>query len=218
MRVKYTLLISGEKLLPGDKYAMSEVPINQYAYQLNMTIRRLDKNDFGSYTCSSENGFGKAEGSVRLQGELSKSSTCVIWYWHEFVLLSELHLSKTTLPSVRHNEVNNISRNKISKGRRKHPQRTESDDREDSSALVRSEENYSPTTPFAKQLGREGVATGILRPPVGPPQAPAPAPAPAHSPPTELVVLNHGSTSHRRCQFGTLTITVIVLALISPTC
>lgn len=65
------LFFSGEKLLRGDKYAMSEIAISEYAYQLNMTIRRLEKSDFGSYMCSSENTFGKADGVVRLRGQHS---------------------------------------------------------------------------------------------------------------------------------------------------
>ncbi|KAL0116679.1 hypothetical protein PUN28_009952 [Cardiocondyla obscurior] len=60
---------NGIKLLAGEKHNISEVTINDYAYQLNLTIRRLDKSDFGTYTCSAENAFGKAEGSIRLQVE-----------------------------------------------------------------------------------------------------------------------------------------------------
>lgn len=61
----------GIKLLVGEKYNISEVTINDYAYQLNLTVRRLDKSDFGPYTCSAENAFGKTEGSIRLQGTVA---------------------------------------------------------------------------------------------------------------------------------------------------
>ncbi|XP_014238305.1 lachesin-like [Trichogramma pretiosum] len=57
----------GEKLLPNDKYSMSEAPINHYSWEMNLTIRSLDKGDFVGYVCSSENALGKAEGAVRLQ-------------------------------------------------------------------------------------------------------------------------------------------------------
>ena len=47
---------------------MSEAPITDYSWEMNLTIRSLDKNDFVRYICSSENALGKAEGDVRLQG------------------------------------------------------------------------------------------------------------------------------------------------------
>lgn len=55
-------------MLEDEKHDISEVTINDYAYQLNLTVRRLDRSDFGTYICSAENAFGKAEGSIRLQG------------------------------------------------------------------------------------------------------------------------------------------------------
>lgn len=83
-RYKYTfsielvlkLFTSGIKLLKDEKHNISEVPINDYAYQLNLTIRRLDKSDFGTYTCSAENAFGKMEGSIRLQGTVTVRRRC----------------------------------------------------------------------------------------------------------------------------------------------
>ncbi|XP_044256647.1 lachesin-like isoform X2 [Tribolium madens] len=58
---------TGEKLIPSEKYIIEEVPINEYSLLMNLTIRNLEKRDFGGYTCSSSNALGKAEGSVRLQ-------------------------------------------------------------------------------------------------------------------------------------------------------
>ncbi|XP_012216916.1 lachesin-like [Linepithema humile] len=58
---------SGEKLLPSDKYAMSEYALNDYSRQMNLTVNSLEKRDFGGYVCSSVNALGKAEGVVRLQ-------------------------------------------------------------------------------------------------------------------------------------------------------
>ncbi|XP_072749776.1 lachesin [Anoplolepis gracilipes] len=57
----------GEKLLPSDKYSMSEYALNDYSRQMNLTVNSLEKRDFGGYVCSSVNALGKAEGSVRLQ-------------------------------------------------------------------------------------------------------------------------------------------------------
>ncbi|KAL6423058.1 hypothetical protein ACFW04_010501 [Cataglyphis niger] len=57
----------GEKLLPSDKYTMSEYALSEYSRQMNLTVKSLEKQDFGGYVCSSVNALGKAEGSVRLQ-------------------------------------------------------------------------------------------------------------------------------------------------------
>ncbi|KAK9511130.1 hypothetical protein O3M35_005751 [Rhynocoris fuscipes] len=54
---------------------MKEIIINEYSLLMNMTIKSLEKKDFGSYKCSSVNAIGKAEGIVRLQEmELPKTT------------------------------------------------------------------------------------------------------------------------------------------------
>lgn len=58
---------NGEKLIPNDKYVMQETVHNEYSYHMNLTIRSLEKRDFGGYVCTSSNALGKAEGVVRLQ-------------------------------------------------------------------------------------------------------------------------------------------------------
>ncbi|KAF6214843.1 hypothetical protein GE061_009586 [Apolygus lucorum] len=58
---------TGEKLMDSSKYIMQEVPVNDYTLLLNLTIRNLEKRDFGSYVCQSSNALGKSEGFVRLQ-------------------------------------------------------------------------------------------------------------------------------------------------------
>jgi len=58
----------GEKLLPSDKYAMSEYALNDYSWQMNLTVKSLEKRDFGEYVCSSVNALGKMDSTVRLQG------------------------------------------------------------------------------------------------------------------------------------------------------
>ncbi|XP_039277455.1 lachesin-like [Nilaparvata lugens] len=67
---QHSTLLIGEKLMPGSKYDMQEVPLNAYSLMLNLTIRDLERRDFGGYVCSSVNALGKAEGVIRLQ-ELS---------------------------------------------------------------------------------------------------------------------------------------------------
>lgn len=58
---------TGDKLMPSDKYTIEETMLNEYSLFMNLTIRSLEKRDFGGYICSSSNAFGKAEGVVRLQ-------------------------------------------------------------------------------------------------------------------------------------------------------
>ncbi|XP_037728694.1 uncharacterized protein LOC119559705 [Drosophila subpulchrella] len=55
------------KIHNGNKYNISEEMINLYTWHLNLTIRHLDKSDFGTYSCSSVNGQGKSESRIRLQ-------------------------------------------------------------------------------------------------------------------------------------------------------
>ncbi|KAH8391712.1 hypothetical protein KR009_008105 [Drosophila setifemur] len=55
------------KLHNGMKYNISEVMINLYTWHLNLTIRELNKSDFGAYSCSSVNALGKSETRIRLQ-------------------------------------------------------------------------------------------------------------------------------------------------------
>jgi len=61
-------LYLGEKLLPSDKYVMTEYQLNEYSWQMNLTVNSLEKRDFGGYVCSSVNALGKYDGVVRLQG------------------------------------------------------------------------------------------------------------------------------------------------------
>lgn len=49
---------------------MGETDFNEYSLMMNITIKNLEKRDFGEYTCASANALGKAEGTVKLQGKL----------------------------------------------------------------------------------------------------------------------------------------------------
>ncbi|XP_054278218.1 lachesin-like [Macrosteles quadrilineatus] len=68
---------TGEKLMPSAKYSMEEYPINDYSLLMNITIRSLEKRDFGGYVCSSVSAMGKSEGLIRLQ-ELNIPKTTVM--------------------------------------------------------------------------------------------------------------------------------------------
>ena len=48
-----------------------EKPLNSYKFQLTLTIKRLQPEDFGTYRCISKNSIGQAEEEVELYGELS---------------------------------------------------------------------------------------------------------------------------------------------------
>lgn len=56
--------------MESTKYEISEVPINEYSWHMNLKILNVQKHDFGSYVCASVNALGKVEGDIRLQGKL----------------------------------------------------------------------------------------------------------------------------------------------------
>lgn len=43
---------------------------NMYTWQMNITIKYLEKKDFGTYTCASVNAMGKHDERIRLNGML----------------------------------------------------------------------------------------------------------------------------------------------------
>ncbi|XP_062525074.1 lachesin isoform X2 [Bombyx mori] len=63
------------KLLNSSKYVISEEILNEYALRMNLTITRLKKNDFGDYTCSAVNGYGRADGAINLKETPQKTTT-----------------------------------------------------------------------------------------------------------------------------------------------
>ncbi|XP_012271975.1 lachesin [Orussus abietinus] len=65
---------TGTKLLHSDVYSMAEAALSEYSWVMNLTVKRIEKHDFGGYICSSVNALGRAEGSVHLQ-ELHPAKT-----------------------------------------------------------------------------------------------------------------------------------------------
>lgn len=152
---------NGNKLLAGGRYNTSEAAINDYAYQLNLTVKHLDKSDFGSYTCSAENSFGKTEASIRLQ---------------------ELQLSNSTATSTQNTEI-------VEKQTRR--KQTEKKGKKHSYVLDKVEsdlKNVSHTTPASRR--NSSSLPNVANKSRIPSAFPAPAPAPAHSAPTQLNAQN----------------------------
>ncbi|XP_038110933.1 lachesin [Culex quinquefasciatus] len=56
----------GIKLYEGEKYVITEEKLNVFTWQLNLTVKNLQKSDFGAYLCSSINALGKADARIRL--------------------------------------------------------------------------------------------------------------------------------------------------------
>ena len=54
-----------------------EKPLNSYKFQLTLTIKRLQPEDFGTYRCISKNSIGQAEEEVELYGESFCLSACL---------------------------------------------------------------------------------------------------------------------------------------------
>lgn len=94
------------KLHEGSKYIISERLINSYTWQLNLTIKHLQKGDFGEYTCTSVNALGKQDARIRLQGTFSTFQfhcKCFIAQWmrSQFSDLKMVRISKSlNLPNT----------------------------------------------------------------------------------------------------------------------
>ncbi|EDS37884.1 conserved hypothetical protein [Culex quinquefasciatus] len=51
------------------KYVITEEKLNVFTWQLNLTVKNLQKSDFGAYLCSSINALGKADARIRLNDQ-----------------------------------------------------------------------------------------------------------------------------------------------------
>ncbi|EGI66337.1 Lachesin [Acromyrmex echinatior] len=179
---------NGVKLLESEKHDISEIILNDYAYQLNLTVKRLDKSDFGTYTCSAENAFGKAEGSIRLQ---------------------ELQISKSTTASTRNTELieKHIWRKQTEKKGKKYSyvlNKTESD------LTNVGLKNVGHTTPMSRRNLSSSSPNIANKSRIS--AFPPPAPAPAHSAPTRLDVQNGVKSlrDSRLCHVGFIMIVLVL--------
>ncbi|XP_011342800.1 lachesin isoform X2 [Ooceraea biroi] len=171
------------KLLEDEKYDISEVTINDYAYQLNLTIRRLNRTDFGTYACSAENAFGKADGSIRLQ---------------------ELH--RPTIASTSQTEVleKHTWRKQTEKKGKKY---SHAIDRPETDLIQKT---VGHTTPMSR---RNASSSSNIANKSRISSFPAPAPAPAHSAPKQVATQNGVKPSHdsRLCFIGLSMVILLIL-------
>ncbi|XP_011863774.1 PREDICTED: lachesin-like isoform X2 [Vollenhovia emeryi] len=178
---------NGVKLLAGEKHDISEVTVNDYAYQLNLTVKHLDKSDFGTYTCAAENAFGKTEGSIRLQ---------------------ELQMSKPTTVSTRHTEIieKHTWRKQTEKKEKKH---SFVHDKAESDLTLKS---VGHTTPMSRRNSSNSLPNIANKSRISS-AFPAPAPAPAHSAPTQLDTQNgvESLRDSRLCHVGLAVIVLMIL-------
>lgn len=56
--------------MPNSRVNITETLINEYTTDMDLVIKTLHKRDFGEYTCVSENTIGRAEGKIRLHGNM----------------------------------------------------------------------------------------------------------------------------------------------------
>lgn len=61
--------VTGEMIIANDRYLMNETDTNLYAVTMTLTIKTLNRMDFGGYKCISKNSIGDADQTVRLYRE-----------------------------------------------------------------------------------------------------------------------------------------------------
>lgn len=57
---------------------MTETENSMYAVQMVLTVKKLQKSDFGGYKCISKNSIGGIEATIRLYGKWIKHNKCVV--------------------------------------------------------------------------------------------------------------------------------------------
>ena len=53
---------------PGRRFKPSEEQESLYAFSVKLTIKKVQKSDFGNYTCHARNSFGSVTGVIALKG------------------------------------------------------------------------------------------------------------------------------------------------------
>lgn len=69
--VTYWMKEGGIMVLTNNKYKIEVQPTVLYKVQLQLFIKNLQPEDFGSYTCVAKNSLGETEGTIRLYGKLT---------------------------------------------------------------------------------------------------------------------------------------------------
>ncbi|XP_076641036.1 lachesin [Halictus rubicundus] len=181
----------GLKLSSDEKHDLSEVSVNDYAYKLQLTVKRLSGHDFGSYTCSAENLLGKAGGTISLQ---------------------ELHVPRTTLAPIRHTEYIEKYGSKKQTDRKV---KLHSFGRE--STPSKSSGNMGHSTPMLRRNNSNALTDPSAKKSKDSPYpAPASQPVPAHYPPTQLNGQNSVTSSQdRRLNYVGLMLAFIVIVVCS---
>lgn len=67
--VTYWMKEGGIMVLTNNKYKIEVQPTVLYKVQLQLYIKNLQPEDFGSYTCVAKNSLGETEGTIRLYGK-----------------------------------------------------------------------------------------------------------------------------------------------------
>lgn len=65
---------TGEMIITNERYVMTEIENSMYAVQMVLTIKQLQKSDFGGYKCISKNSIGGIEATIRLYGKFQFKS------------------------------------------------------------------------------------------------------------------------------------------------
>lgn len=67
--------VAGEMIITNERYVMTEIENSMYAVQMVLTIKQLQKSDFGGYKCISKNSIGGIEATIRLYGKLRRTES-----------------------------------------------------------------------------------------------------------------------------------------------
>ena len=55
---------------PGRRFKPSEEQESLYAFSVKLPIKKVQKSDFGNYTCHARNSFGSVTGVIALKGSI----------------------------------------------------------------------------------------------------------------------------------------------------
>lgn len=86
---------------PGDKYEAVSSD-NGYKKYMMLKIRRVNKNDFGSYKCVAKNSLGETDGVIKLEGRhLPEQNSVIFVVFLQCNVVSEIP-APTTIRIITH--------------------------------------------------------------------------------------------------------------------